>query len=67
MLCNAPPSPLDILGQCQMALKGPQMGLGRTKGLERERKERSELLFPSNPGCQHQSLGAIVSLGADGI
>lgn len=43
-----------------MALKGPCLGFGRTKGLERKRKEKDELLFPS-------SLDANISLGADGI
>lgn len=43
-----------------MALKGPQLGLGRTKSLERKRKKKGELLFLSNPG-------ASVSLEADRI
>lgn len=36
-----------------MALKGPQLGLGRTKNLERKGKKKGELLFSFQSWCQY--------------
>lgn len=40
-----------------MALKGPQLGLGRTKNLERKGKKKGELLFSFQSWCQYQPGG----------